>query len=933
MSELLERHRRVIPNWVGLYYDEPLELTSGSGSRVTDSSGRSYLDFFCGILTNMLGYDVPEVRQAVQQQLDSGIVHTSTLYLIRHQVELAEKLARLSGIENAKVFFTNSGTEANETALMLATVARKSNQVLALRNSYHGRSFGAVAITGNGAWKPSQLAPFNVHYLHGTDRQLPAFAGLDDAAYTAACVQDLRHVLSTATAGDVACLIAEPIQGVGGFTMPPDGLLGEYAAVLRERGVLYISDEVQTGWGRTGDHFWGIGAHGVTPDMITFAKGLGNGFAIGGVIARGDLMDGLPGNGISTFGGNPLSTAAANATLDYVLDHDLQHNAAQLGGMIIGGLRDVAAALPAVGQVRGKGLMFAIDMVDPATGAPSPALATRMLAETRERGLLIGKGGLYGHALRMAPPMNVSEADAKEGLGILADALRAVNEEASQVSDKKHISHWIGGQPWTGVADRQGDIYNPASGQVTGTVDFASAAVVGDAVAAAAKAFPGWRGVSLARRTAILFRFRELLVAHTGELAALISAEHGKVVSDAAGEIARGLEVVEFACGIPHLLKGGFSENVSTGVDAYSIRQPLGVVAGITPFNFPAMVPMWMFPLAIACGNTFVLKPSEKDPSASLLLARLWAEAGLPDGVFNVVQGDKEAVDALLTHPDVRAASFVGSTPIARYVYETGTRAGKRVQALGGAKNHMVVLPDADLDLAADAAVSAGFGSAGERCMAVSVLVAVGSIGDELVAKIKERVARLRVGPGDDERSEMGPLVTAVHRDKVATYLDSGVREGATLAVDGRVHPVIGGADAGFWLGPSVLDHVTPEMACYTDEIFGPVLSVVRAPGYDDAVRLVGENPYGNGTAIFTNDGGAARRFVFDVEAGMVGVNVPIPVPMAYYSFGGWKASLFGDTHVYGTEGVHFYTRGKAVTSRWLDPSHGGVSLGFPVNN
>ena len=932
MSELLARHRRVIPNWVALYYDEPLELTSGSGSRVTDSSGRSYLDFFCGILTNMLGYDVPEVREAVQRQLDSGIVHTSTLYLIRHQVELAEKLARLSGIENAKVFFTNSGTEANETALMLATVARRSNQVLALRNSYHGRSFGAVAITGNGAWKPSQLAPFNVHYLHGTDRQLPAFAGLDDAQYSAACVQDLRHVLSTATAGDVACLIAEPVQGVGGFTMPPDGLLGEYAAVLRERGVLYISDEVQTGWGRTGDHFWGFEAHGLTPDMITFAKGLGNGFAIGGVIARGDLMDGLPGNGISTFGGNPLSTAAANATLDYLLDHDLQHNAAQLGGMIIGGLRDVAAALPAVGEVRGKGLMFAIDMVDPATGAPSPALATRMLDETRERGLLIGKGGLYGHTLRMAPPMNVSEADAKEGLGILADALRAVRRGGQRNERQKHISHWIGGQPWTGVAERHGDIYDPATGQVTGTVDFASAAVVGDAVAAAAKAFPGWRGVSLARRTAILFRFRELIVAHAGELAALISAEHGKVTSDAAGEVARGLEVVEFACGIPHLLKGGFSENVSTGVDAYSIRQPLGVVAGITPFNFPAMVPMWMFPLAIACGNTFVLKPSEKDPSASLLLARLWAEAGLPDGVFNVVQGDKEAVDALLTHPDVRAASFVGSTPIARYVYETGTRAGKRVQALGGAKNHMVVLPDADLDLAADAAVSAGFGSAGERCMAVSVLVAVGAIGDELVAKIKERVAKLRVGPGDDERSEMGPLVTAAHRDKVAL---PGLR-GARGRHAGRGRPGAPGDRRGRGRVLARPERARPRhagMACYADEIFGPVLSVVRAPSYDDAVRLVGENPYGNGTAIFTNDGGAARRFVFDVEAGMVGVNVPIPVPMAYYSFGGWKASLFGDTHVYGTEGVHFYTRGKAVTSRWLDPSHGGVSLGFPVNN
>ncbi len=496
----------------------------------------------------------------------------------------------------------------------------------------------------------------------------------------------------------------------------------------------------------------------------------------------------------------------------------------------------------------------------------------------------------------------------------------------------KHLSHWIGGRPWGGAAERRGDIYDPATGQVTGTVDFASATVVGDAVAAAAKAFPGWRSVSLAKRTNVLFAFRELIMAHRAELAGLISSEHGKVTSDAAGEVARGLEVVEFACGIAHLLKGGFSENVSTGVDAYSIRQPLGVVAGITPFNFPAMVPMWMFPVAIACGNAFVLKPSEKDPSASLLLARVLAEAGLPDGVFNVVQGDKEAVDALLTHPEVRAVSFVGSTPIARYVYETGAAAGKRVQALGGAKNHMVVLPDADMDLAADAAVSAGFGSAGERCMAVSVLVAVGSAGDDLVAKIADRVGGLRVGPGSDERSEMGPLVTGTHRDRVASYLDTGVREGATLAVDGRMHPVIGGDANGFWLGPSVLDHVTPEMSCYRDEIFGPVLSVVRVPSYDDALRLVSDSPYGNGTAIFTNDGGAARRFVSEAEVGMIGVNVPIPVPVAYYSFGGWKASLFGDTHIYGTEGIHFYTRGKAVTSRWLDPSHGGVNLGFPVN-
>ena len=502
-----------------------------------------------------------------------------------------------------------------------------------------------------------------------------------------------------------------------------------------------------------------------------------------------------------------------------------------------------------------------------------------------------------------------------------------------QASGHKHCTHWIAGKPWTGAEPaRRGDIYNPATGQVTGTVDFATAVEVDAAVRAAAAAFPAWRETSLVKRASVMFAFRELVRQHQAELAALISAEHGKVGSDAAGEVARGLEVVEFACGIPHLVKGAFSENVSTGVDAYSIRQPLGVVAGITPFNFPAMVPMWMFPIAIAAGNTFILKPSEKDPSASLRIAELLAEAGLPDGVFNVVHGGKEAVDALLIHPEVRAVSFVGSTPVARYVSEVGTAAGKRVQALGGAKNHMVVLPDADLDLAADAAVSAGFGSAGERCMAISVLVAVDPVGDELVAKIGERVAKLTIGPGDQPESEMGPLVTRAHRDKVASYLDAGVADGAVLAVDGRGHAVTGGAADGFWLGPSVLDQVTPTMSCYLDEIFGPVLSVVRAGSYEEALGVVNANPYGNGTAIFTNDGGAARKFTHEVQVGMVGINVPIPVPMAFYSFGGWKASLFGDTHVHGTEGVHFYTRGKAITSRWLDPSHGGVNLGFPVN-
>ncbi|MCZ3387094.1 MAG: CoA-acylating methylmalonate-semialdehyde dehydrogenase [Actinomycetia bacterium] len=494
----------------------------------------------------------------------------------------------------------------------------------------------------------------------------------------------------------------------------------------------------------------------------------------------------------------------------------------------------------------------------------------------------------------------------------------------------KHVTHWIDGKAFGGVADRQGDIFDPATGQVTGKVDFADIALVDEAVAAASAAFAEWRHASLTKRSQVLFKFRELLDARKGEIAELITAEHGKVLSDALGEVTRGQEVVEFACGIPHLLKGGFSESVSTRVDVYSIRQPLGVVGIISPFNFPAMVPMWFFPIAIAAGNAVIIKPSEKDPSAANFIAELWAEAGLPAGVFNVVHGDKVAVDRLLDHPEVKAVSFVGSTPIARYVYETGTKNGKRVQALGGAKNHMLVLPDADLDLAADQAINAGFGSAGERCMAISALIAVESVADELVAKIKDRMATLRTGDGR-RGSDMGPLVTGQHRDKVTGYVSAGVDEGATLVVDGRdVEP--DGDPNGFWLGPTLFDNVTPDMSIYTDEIFGPVLSVLRVQSYDEGLKLINDHPYGNGTVIFTNDGGAARRFQNEVEVGMVGINVPIPVPMAYYSFGGWKNSLFGDTHAHGMEGVHFYTRGKVVTSRWLDPSHGGINLGFPQN-
>ena len=489
------------------------------------------------------------------------------------------------------------------------------------------------------------------------------------------------------------------------------------------------------------------------------------------------------------------------------------------------------------------------------------------------------------------------------------------------------IPHWIDGARVTGTSDRTSPVFNPATGQQTGEVPLATTAEVDSAVAGAKRAALAWRQSSLSRRAEVLFAFRQLLNERSDDLARIVTGEHGKVVSDSAGEIARGLENVEYATGVPNLLKGGFSEQASTGVDVYSMRQPLGVVAGITPFNFPVMVPLWMCANAIATGNAFVLKPSEKDPSASLFLAELWKEAGLPDGVFTVVQGDKECVDALLVHPDVAAVSFVGSTPIARHIYETGTAHGKRVQALGGAKNHMVVLPDADVDQAADAAVSAGYGSAGERCMAISVVVAVGDVGDRLVDAIALRLPKLVIGDGADSGTDMGPLISAEHRDKVAGYVAAGESAGATVVVDGREAAV---PSEGFFLSPTLFDHVGSGMSIYTDEIFGPVLSVVRADTYDDALALVNSNQYANGTAIFTRDGGAARQFQFDVEVGMVGINVPIPVPVAYYSFGGWKSSLFGDSHMYGPEGINFYTRGKVVTSRWPDPATSSVDLGFP---
>ena len=495
----------------------------------------------------------------------------------------------------------------------------------------------------------------------------------------------------------------------------------------------------------------------------------------------------------------------------------------------------------------------------------------------------------------------------------------------------RRITHLIGHEYWTGTAERTAPVYNPATGQQTGAVDLASKALVDEVVARAEKAAAKWGAMSMTRRGKVMFAFRELLNAHKERIAEIITSEHGKTVADALGEVTRGLEVVEFACGIPHLLKGGHSESVSTSVDSYSLLQPLGVVGVISPFNFPAMVPMWFVPIAIAAGNAVIIKPSEKDPSAVNAIAELWREAGLPADVMNVVHGDKEAVDALLDNPTVKAVSFVGSTPIAHYVYERGTSNGKRIQALGGAKNHMLVLPDADLELAADAAVNGGFGSAGERCMAVSVILATDSIADELIEKISERVRTLRIGDGTTG-VDMGPIVTGQARDRITGYIAAGAEAGANLVIDGREGPFEGDPN-GYFVGPTLFDKVSTDMSIYTDEIFGPVLSVVRVSGFEEGLDLINASPFGNGSVIFTNDGGAARKFEIEVQAGMVGINVPVPVPMAYYSFGGWKNSLFGDSHAHGTEGVHFYTRSKTVTRRWPDPSARGLQLGFPQNN
>ena len=723
----------------------------------------------------------------------------------------------------------------------------------------------------------------------------------------------------------------EPVVGTNGILIPPDG----YMQAVRERcdrhGILLIADEVMSGFGRTGRWF-AVDHWRVVPDIITMAKGLTSAYVpLGAVgvrpaIAAAFQARAFPGG--LTYNSHPLACAAALATLDVYEHEDLIARAAAMGALLKTRLEDLARRHPSVGAVRSIGLFGLVELVR--NRDPYEPMAPYNGTSSRDDGAR--------PVLPRAGPVHVRPLE-----HVLHEPAAGHHGGGTGRSDRHHrsgardhgprhmntITHWINGAPWTGEVERWGEVHDPATGQVTGRVAYADAAVVDAAVAAAARAALSWRETSLAVRTRIMFAYRERVERHKRDIAEILTREHGKVLSDALGEVNRGIEVLDFACGLAQLLKGEFSENVSSDVDSFSIRQPLGVVAGITPFNFPAMVPMWMYPLAMACGNAFILKPSEKNPSTSAFCAALLADAGLPDGVFSIVHGDAVAVDALLAHPDVQAISFVGSTPVARHVYETGTRAGKRVQALGGAKNHMVILPDADLALAADSAVSAAYGSTGQRCMAVSVLVCVGAVADRLLPGIRARIGRLKVAPGLEPGAEMGPLCTREHAHRVRSYIEQGVAAGASLVVDGRALTVAGHED-GFFLGPCLFDRVTPDMSIYQDEIFGPVLSIVRVATYEEAVALVNQNRWANGVALFTNDGGAARRFQHEVQVGMVGINVPIPVPMAYYSFGGWKQSLFGDAHVHGREGVHFYTRGKVVTARWPDPAHRGVNLGFP---
>src|SRR6266545_906874 len=769
---LLSRHRSVMPSWLAIYYDEPIEIVRGKGRRVTDATGTEYLDFFAGILTNGIGYDIAEISDAIRSQVDTGILHTSTLYLLRQQVELAEKLARLfaqpgPGVVRARRLPLPQPVPGPLRPRLHSRLHRRSAQ---RHRDHHRRRRGLPDRRADpGRRRLLRTAARPVRRVQGSPRRV-------------------RHPVRLRRGADRL----GPYRGA---------LLGDRVPRRDAR-----RDHVREGAGQRHRDRWRdrpAGPDGLLPGQLDLH-----------VRRQPDRLYGRQRR--SGLSARPRPAGQRGTTR---LRADVRPEGHSLGPRCRRGCQRH-------GPDGGRRVRRT---------RPDPEPRRGRQAARRDEGPW--PAGRQGRPVRQRDP-DVAPDDRHRGRGGRgAGDPRGIDRRGTEgdhgMSGTKRVQHWIGGKPWDGVAERTGEIFNPATGEVAGAVDFAGPAEVDEAVDTAARAFTGWRNASLAKRSTVLFRFRDLLAARKDEIAAILTAEHGKVLSDAGGEVQRALEVAEFACGVPHLLKGGYSENASSGVDVYSIQQPLGVVAIISPFNFPAMVPLWFAPLAIACGNTVVLKPSEKDPSASVAMAKLWAEAGLPDGVFNVVHGDKVAVDRLLEHLTVKAVSFVGSTPVARYIYETGTRHGKRVQALGGAKNHMVVLPDADLELAANAAVSAGFGSAGERCMAISAVVAVDPIGDDLVAKIASRMADVHVG---------------------------------------------------------------------------------------------------NGTAIFTDDGGAARRFQYEVEVGMVGVNVPIPVPVAYYSFGGWKQSLFGDAHAYGPDGIRFYTRTKAVTSRWLDPSHGGVSLGFPQN-
>lgn len=952
-------------SWSAQGQIDPLPIAGALGSYFWDYDGNRYLDFSSQLVNVNIGHQHPKLVAAIQEQ--SGKLATvGPTFANDARSEAARLISELAPGDLNKVFFTNGGAEANENAVRMARLHTGRTKVLAACRSYHGSTAGAIALTGDPRrWSAEPAMPGVVHYW-GPYAYHSAFHAENEAQECERALAHLRDTLTVEGPHTVAAIILEPVVGTNGILVPPENYLSGVRAICDEFGIMLMADKVMAGFGRCGEWFAGD-RWNVTPDLITFAKGINSGYVpLGGVVISEKIaatFDKRPYPGGLTYSGHPLACASTVASINIFKKEGIVEHARTLGSDVIGPLlRELADRHPSVGEVRGLGVFWALELVvDRATRQPlvpfnaSGATPPRWESLPQRAGAAVcgllstSTGRTWFRRAPQAPTRSgpgsrflmrpstsrTSTTPAVERSRASGDPMaghQPPDQQQSRSSMTSTIEHFINGELTSGTGERTQQVFNPATGQVTGELRLANQDDVKSVVAEARNAADSWSQVSLSTRTGILFRFREQLAAHTDELATIVTSEHGKVLSDSKGEIGRGLEVAEFACGIIEQLKGEYSDQVSTGIDVYSFREPLGVVAGITPFNFPVMVPLWMAPVAIATDNAFILNPSERDPSASILMARLWQDAGLPDGVFNVLHGDKEAVDGLLEHPDVDGISFVGSTPIAQYVHQRATANGKRVQALGGAKNHAVVLADADMDLAADHLNAAAFGSAGQRRMAISVAVAVGDAADVLIGKVAERANKVTVAGGTKTDSDMGPVITPAARDRAIRIVGEAEADGAALVVDGR-DLVVEGNEDGFFVGPTVIDRVRSDMSAYTEEIFGPVLLIVRVANLDEAIELINANPYGNGTAVFTASGTHARRFMRSVKVGMIGVNIPLPILVAWHSFGGWNDSLFGDLHIYGPDGVRFYTRGKVVTQRCPEPAHASdASFAFPSN-